>query len=341
MSVTDGHGDAKHTQGPVEPFRDRSVWERADFPQARAWVRPLAQPQLAEIDAAIGAARRAGLAFHQIRREDFLLPLTAPLLRACADDLEFGRGFSVIGGFPVERYSYDDNLIAYAGMSAHIGRIVDQSYAGAMVVDVKNKGLEYSAATRGYNTSAELLFHTDGACLTGLFCLGTAEAGGLSVLASSGAVHNAVLAERPDLHAVLRDGFFHHRRGEHGPGEPPVSAQPVPVFAYHDGLMHCTYDRNQSLWAREAGVVLSDLQMQALDYMDAVVARPELQLFMDLRLGDIQYVNNFTVLHARTSYSDGPGRHRHLLRLWLDAIGQRWRGPTMRDLYVRRVGEAA
>lgn len=320
----------------TEPFRDRSVWTPDDFPQPRSWVRTLSPAQIAEIDTAIAAVKRAGLAFDRIRRTDFPLPLAAGLLQDCSDELALGRGFTVIGGFPVERYSYEDNLIAYAGISAHLGRIVDQSYAGAMVVDVKDKGLTYSAETRGYNTAAQLLFHTDGACLTGLLCLGMAAEGGLSVLVSSGAVHNAILAERPDLHALLRHGFHHHRRGEHAPGEPPISAAPIPVFAYHDGLMHCTYDRNQSLWAQKEGVVLTAQQMEALDYMDAVLARPALQLHMGLQLGDIQYVNNFTILHARTAYRDAPGQQRHLVRLWLDMDGSRWRGQTTRDLYVRQ-----
>jgi alpha-ketoglutarate-dependent taurine dioxygenase len=40
---------------------------------------------------------------------------------------------------------------------------------------------------------------------------------------------------------------------------------------------------------------------------------------MDLAPGDIQWLSNHTVLHARTGYEDHPEpeRKRHLLRLWL------------------------
>lgn len=326
--------------GRPAAFEDASVWTAADFPQPRSWVRMLEPRHLAEIDAALGAARRSGVPFWALRPAEFPLDATARLLEAAGDDLERGRGFSVIGGFPVERYGRDDNLLAYAGLSSYLGRIVDQSYSGAKVVEVRDTGAGYSKDSRGYQSSAMLRFHSDGACLTGLMCLGTAAEGGLSVLASAGAAHNAVLAERPDLYDVLARGFRHHRRGEHAPGEPPVS-EPVPVFSFHDGLMHCVYDRNQSLWAADAGVEIAPREIEAMDCLDAVLARPELQLHMDLRLGDIQFVNNFTILHARTAYRDGPGRQRHLLRLWLDAPGSRWRGPTMRDLYVRAEASAA
>ena len=46
---------------------------------------------------------------------------------------------------------------------------------------------------------------------------------------------------------------------------------------------------------------------------------PAFHLSMELARGDIQFINNHTVLHARTAYEDHPEpeRMRHLLRLWL------------------------
>jgi hypothetical protein len=40
---------------------------------------------------------------------------------------------------------------------------------------------------------------------------------------------------------------------------------------------------------------------------------------MKLERGDMQFVNNYVVLHSRTAYEDHPeeARKRHLLRLWL------------------------
>ena len=41
------------------------------------------------------------------------------------------------------------------------------------------------------------------------------------------------------------------------------------------------------------------------------------------------------ILHSRTEYTDHPdGRHRHLVRLWLDAPQGRRRGPTLLDIYT-------
>jgi Taurine catabolism dioxygenase TauD, TfdA family len=40
---------------------------------------------------------------------------------------------------------------------------------------------------------------------------------------------------------------------------------------------------------------------------------------MDLQAGDIQLINNYTILHSRTSFVDGelPPPNRHMRRLWL------------------------
>ena len=44
---------------------------------------------------------------------------------------------------------------------------------------------------------------------------------------------------------------------------------------------------------------------------------------MEFRSGDIQFLKNSTILHARTAYQDwdDPARKRHLLRIWVNARG--------------------
>jgi hypothetical protein len=314
---------------------DPSVWHAKDFGATRSWVRQLPPASVDELEEGVRGAVAAGKTYVDVGKADFPLPKTAPLLHQVFDDLENGRGFSVIGGFPVDRFTYDEALIGYAGLCAHLGTLVDQSYAGAMKADVKDMGLAYGKDVRGYHSNAMLRFHTDGAVFTGLLCLSESAEGGLSVLTSSGALSNTILRDRPDLHQILAKGFYHHRRGEHAPGENPVSAVPIPVFAFYDGLLQCNYDRNQSLWAADEGIEITPQQIEAMDYLDALMGRPEYQLHMEMRKGDVQFVNNFTVMHSRTEYRDGPGKKRHLVRYWIDVPQGKRQGFTTRDLYVR------
>ena len=53
--------------------------------------------------------------------------------------------------------------------------------------------------------------------------------------------------------------------------------------------------------------------------VDSLCNDPRFRLDMKLERGDMQFVNNYVVLHSRTSYVDNAeeARKRHLLRLWL------------------------
>jgi hypothetical protein len=320
---------------PPQQIADRSVWHAKDFSEPRSWVHQLPAESIEELVQSVQRAVQQGKTFAEVTRADFPMPKTAEMLREVYEDLENGCGFSVVGGFPVDRLTYDEALIGYAGLSTHLGTLVDQSYAGAMKVDVKDQSVAYSKDVRGYLSNAMLRFHTDGAVLTGLLCLEESEEGGLSVLTSSSALSNTILQQNPQIYDVLAKGFHHHRRGEHAPGENPVSPRPIPVFVFYNGLLHCTYDRNQSMWSADEGIEISAEQIAAMDYLDTLMSQPEYQLHMAMRKGDIQYLNNFTVMHSRTAYRDGPDKKRHLVRLWIDAPGSKRTGLTTRDLYVR------
>ena len=80
--------------------------------------------------------------------------------------------------------------------------------------------------------------------------------------------------------------------------------------------------------------MFSPVEEEALDFLDAQLQRPELQVRMHLRKGDMQLVNNFVALHSRTSFIDRPGHPRHLLRLWLDDPRSRFNGPNKMDFYL-------
>jgi len=64
---------------------------------------------------------------------------------------------------------------------------------------------------------------------------------------------------------------------------------------------------------------LSESQVAALDAFQQVAN--ETALNMMLERGDIQLVNNLTVVHARESFEDHADLHRrrYLLRLWLSS----------------------
>jgi hypothetical protein len=102
------------------------------------------------------------------------------------------------------------------------------------------------------------------------------------------------------------------------------SAQPVtdnlPIYGYRDGYLSCRVIRERIDSAyRKLGAPLMGLELEALDYIAELANSERVYLDMELLPGDMQYLNNYTILHARTAFEDGdtPEQKRHLLRLWL------------------------
>ncbi len=318
----------------TKPIDEANAWAGAEVADRAAWVHSLTPEMTGEITAAMRGAIAAGRPPHEIASENFPLPKTAPLLEKAYDDLENGRGFCVLEGWPVEDFGYDENVAAYCGIAAHMGDIAVQNYEGDWVVDVHDEGLAYSHTSRGYRSNKPLPFHSDGADMAALLCLGQSASGGKSLLVSATKVFNVILEEKPDILEILERGFYHHRRRQHPEGENPLSAARIPVFAFHDGLLHCCYNRNPIDWVEKEGMELTAREVDALDTFDSILARPELQVEMEIQKGDMQFVNNFVILHSRTAFENDARNQRHMVRLWLEDPKSKRLGESLLDLYV-------
>jgi hypothetical protein len=319
---------------PGEPIDDATVWAARDFPPDRSWMKPFTPAMLAEIDAALGKAKARGIAPKDITPADFPLDTAAPLLQAVHQDLECGPGFAVLSGFPVDAYSHEDLVLAYCGLCSHLGRITLQNREGEFILDVTDKGKAYDLQSRGYHSTAHLDFHNDGTNTVVLLCKETALEGGESMLVSGPAIYNEIVRNHPEHLAPLLRGFHHHRRDQREAGEAAVTPYRTPVFGYFNGLFHMAYAGPSIFFCEAEGVTITDREKAALECFVSVVERPEMRVGMDLRKGDIQFVNNYLVLHSRTAYRDAPDRRRHLVRLWLDDTASARLGPGKMDWYL-------
>ena len=218
-----------------------------------------------------------------------------------------------------------------------MGDPCSQNGKGHVLGHVKNLGLDYAAAaTRGYQTSARLPYHTDSSDIVGLLCLKTAQSGGLSSVVSSTTIYNEVLKRRPDLMPVLMQPFYRTRWGEIPEGKMPWAE--VPVFMPHEGRVISHYVRSAIRKGQDlpGAPQITDLQVEALDLVDSIAADPEVHLDMTFEPGDIQLVCNHGLYHSRTAYEDWPNPEdrRHLLRLWLATPS----GRTLPEGLIERYG---
>jgi hypothetical protein len=319
---------------PGHAIDDATVWGRDDYPDDRSWVRPIPEAVIDELTKGLPALKALRLHPSEIRREHLPMPDSRAFLDHIERDIELGPGFALLSGFPVERFEYEDLVLAYAAMMSHFGNIAIQSRAGEFVVDVSDKGRGLGPQARGHYGNSALPFHADGANAVSLLCIRTAPVGGRSLIVSGAAIYNAVLREHPEYLSVLERGFHHHRREERDPGDPPVTPWRTPVFAYYDSRFHIIYVRPSIEYCAEEGIEISATERCALDFVDEVIARPSLQVSMALQPGDIQILNNFLVLHSRTAYEDSSQQQRHLVRLWLDNEAALRNGPGKMDWYM-------
>lgn len=322
------------TPSLLEPVYEENVWSGEDFRSGEEWVITLSSHNLQFLTSSMQEAQAKGISPHNLKPSLFPIGNLKAVLDDAYATIERGRGFVVLRGWPADQYSYEQNLTVFCGIASYFGTPKVQNFEGEAIVDVIDKEKPYDHTSRGYMSNKRLPFHSDGADLVGLLCLGEPAEGGTSLLLSATKLYNTILAEHPDYLETLFRGFYHHRRGQHPPGEAPISSERIPVFSFHGDLLHCCYNRNPIDWVVHEGLELSPREIEVLDYFDEVCHRPGMAVDMAFRLGDMQFVNNFVILHSRSEYRDAPTQKRHLVRLWLENQRSRRGAPGLLDIYV-------
>jgi hypothetical protein len=300
--------------------RDRSAWRGPDLADNPSWIYTLSADDSAELDAALRGFQAHGLPLAAMTRERFPLPRFGATLAGHLDEIAHGRGFVVVRGLPMARYSDAEVGLIFYGIGTHLGLPLQQNPKGDLLGHVFDQGRAYGQIdVRGYETNAHLPFHTDGCEVVGLLCLRAAKSGGLSSLVSATAVHDEIARRHPECLAPLYRGY-HYIRREAALSAAPVTPQRIPVFGVADGVVSCRIVANQiKAGAKKLGTPLDPLEQRALDLVAELSYSARFRLDMDLLPGDMQLCNNYTVMHSRTEFEDWPEpqRRRHMLRLWL------------------------
>ena len=321
---------------PLPPqLCDASAWYGVDLARDSDWIERLSKTEIDEVQEAVSNSREVD--FTRITHNDVPLPTLAPRLEGLLKEVLNGRGFVLIKGLPVERWTKRQAAIAFLIIGAHLGNLRMQNAEGHLLGHVRDLGRSSDDPnTRIYQTRERQTHHTDSCDVVGLLCLRAAKSGGLSSLVSSTTIFNEMRRRRPDLLKILMDPIETDRRGE-----VPEVAKPyftIPVFNYHEGLVSAIYQRQYIESARRFADVppLTPQQIEALDRLDQLANDPRLNLAMELEPGDIQLVHNHTILHDRTAFEDysEPDRKRHLLRLWIAPTNAR----PLPEVYAERYG---
>jgi len=296
-------------------------WRAADVADSTGWTVELTDSDHRELDAALAHAKSISSDLLDIDCEAFPLEGLADKIAQAEAELIDGRGFVRINALDGSRYSDDDLTMMYWGIGMHLGEPWPQNKHGHVMGDVTDQGRTRDDPEARGNEIGLVAFdhHTDGSDLVGLMCLRKAKSGGLSLVANAVAIHNEIVTTRPDLAEELYKPLPYDFRGEEPPGGKPFYM--FPAFTEHDGRLFVrfipAYIRASQRHAEAPR--LSPKTMEAIDLVTKMAANPQFNVCMDLEPGQIQFINNYHVMHGRTAYIDEPetGHKRHLKRLWL------------------------
>lgn len=297
-------------------------WTAAEFTDEEHFTEYLTAAELDELDGALRNALRRSSDPLQLDKHDFPMPMLARRLAAIEHELIDGRGFVRLRGIDRDAYGQDEMELLYWGIGAHLGLPWAQNKHGHVLGDVTDQGKTLNDPTARGNElgGIALPFHCDGSDLVGLMCLANGRAGGLSTVSNSVRIHNRLVRERPDLAAALYQPYPYDFRGEQAEGGKAFYS--LPVFTEWNGRLFVRCIPGY-IWASQRhpdAPRLTDEQHEALRAVERMAQESENHVAMELRPGDIQFINNFHVLHGRTAYEDdrAAGRIRHLKRLWLE-----------------------
>jgi hypothetical protein len=324
------------TRAPIE---SPANWKGPELMARTDWQYRLGEEEIAEIDAAFRAFQASGRSLVTMTREDFALYRFPPIVQKTLDYLENGPGIFMIRGLPVERYATNELRTIYWGLSKYLGTAMSQSSEGDVIGDVRDLGIpKDSPRHRGYKTNHGERFHCDTCDVAALFVLRPAMKGGVSLAASSIAIHNEILRTRPDLLEVLYQPFTWSMQQQERPGGARYYQQPI--FTMHEGHFACRYVQGHIKSAQLNPEVprLTAAQNEAIDLINELVAKPEFSCATNFQPGDLQLVNNHVLLHGRTTFYDypEPERRRHLLRIWLSVPNSRPLSPLLGHIYRDR-----
>jgi alpha-ketoglutarate-dependent taurine dioxygenase len=312
MSLTEHH---------LHELEPNAEWRAGDIADEAQWTLRLTDVDHAELDAALKVAKSVSDDPLRLGRDDFPLDGLAGKLDRVSAELIDGRGFMRISALDVDRYSDDDLTLLYWAIGLHLGDPWPQNKYGHVLGDVTDQDKKLDDPTTRGNEIGQvgLPYHCDGSDLVGLMCLRAAKSGGESCVANAVAIHNTLVREFPELAEAMYEPLPYDFRGEQKDGSKPFYT--VPGFTEHDGRLFVRVIPPYILASQRHPDAprLTETQKAALKKVTELANDPDFNVYMDLQPGEIQFINNYHVLHGRKPYEDDPshGYKRHLKRLWL------------------------
>jgi len=307
----------------IRELEPRCEWRARDVADPELWIEHLDEQELRELDDALAGVRHLLGDLLRVTPHNFPLPRLSKRLAAVGRSLVEGRGYSLLRGIQRDRYTQQEMSLLFWGVGMHLGRPLAQNHHGHLLGDVTDMGKSPDDPTSRGNELGRIRlgFHSDASDFVGLMSLCGPAWGGLSSIANAVAIHNHIVRTEPRLAAELYKPQPLDFRGEQAPGEPGWYL--MPVFTVMNGRLFVRFIKPYILDSQrhEDAPRLTASTIEGLHLIERLADSGEFSVDMEFQPGDMQFINNYHVLHDRTEYEDDPatGRVRHLKRLWLES----------------------
>ncbi|MCC4242078.1 TauD/TfdA family dioxygenase [Thalassospira povalilytica] len=227
-------------------------------------------------------------------------------------------GFAVVTDVPVADQPIAAVETLFMRNILEFGCPVSQSAKLDFLGHVTDRGSDISnPKSRGYESSAELPFHTDRCDLLTLLCVKQAPIGGETRVVSAFAAYKQLLRTKPEQARILCEPVPFDLRDTIGSNTWAM----MPVFSVETGTFVARYVRRfiEASQRFEDAPRLSDEQCKAFDSLDAILNAPGMAINLRLKPGEWLFIDNHRMLHARSQFQDDqdPAAARLLLRAWL------------------------
>ncbi|KAH8717057.1 hypothetical protein GQ44DRAFT_712797 [Phaeosphaeriaceae sp. PMI808] len=316
------------------------VWEDL---QATDYVVELSPREVQDIRAAVIKVKMAGTPRSEIRQDSFDLanPELAHKLTSVSKDLHQGRGVVVLRGLDTAKFNDEEAVVAFAGVCSYVcpERATD-SYANQTLSHVRDATKEKvptwakDIGLAGSKITSAMDFHSDrfSGDILALHVRndGGAGIGGEQYIASFWRIYNELLGKDPEVLETMAESDWPFELKQKNK-QPYLECGPTLFFS--KGKPMC-----QLVKAPLLGTPLihrdpcmpnvSNKQMHAMHSVEELAKRFCTKL--DRKQGDIQFVNNLSIMHARKAYQGNRGKSstRHLLRMFLRDPENAWAKPA-------------
>ncbi len=306
-----------------------NAWVGSDLPSSAGRFE-LPKGCINEIQTALEIIRANPLPVLALKPVDIEMPSCAEMMRNIRNELDNGIGFAIIDRLPLHIMTQEEAISIYWLLSQMTGRPVAQKWVdGRMLYSVTDLGQPSGNGIRPDVTNEEQSFHTDNSyniCPpdhVGLLCLQPAMNGGISRVVSMTAVLDLMIEKHPSLLDRLYQPYFFDRQREHSQNESKTISRPI--VNMEDRGLRVRVSRNLMYQGYKLeGKAVDQRSEAALAAWFSFVDDPGMYKEFFFESGQIQFINNRTMGHKRTSFIDWPDatRKRHLIRVWLRDTGR-------------------